>query len=72
MEKLQIDVLNPKAKKILRNLADLNLIKINKIEQKTDFTQFIEKLRVKTPNEISLEEITNEVELVRRIRYEKL
>lgn len=72
MEKLQIDVLNPKAKKILRNLADLNLIKINKIEQKTDFTQFIEKLRVKTPNEISLEEITNEVELVRRMRYEKL
>ena len=37
METIQIDILNPKAKKLLRNLADLNLIKINKEKEKTDF-----------------------------------
>lgn len=30
METIQIDILNPKAKKLLRDLADLKLIKINK------------------------------------------
>ena len=29
METLQIDILNPKAKKLLEDLADLDLIKIN-------------------------------------------
>lgn len=30
METIQIDILNPKAKKILKNLDELDLIKINK------------------------------------------
>lgn len=71
METVQIDILNPKAKKLLRNLADLNLIKINKIKSKSDFSALLQKLRAKSTDEISLDEITNEVEKVRSSRYEK-
>ncbi len=69
METIQIDILNPKAKKLLRNLADLNLIKINK--NKSDFSDLLQKLRAKSSDEISLDEITDEVEKVRSSRYEK-
>tara|TARA_Y100000815_G_C12937069_1_gene347731 strand:+ start:93 stop:308 length:216 start_codon:yes stop_codon:yes gene_type:complete len=71
METIQIDILNPKAKKLLRNLADLNLIKINKTKNKSDFSALLQKLRAKSSDEISLDEITNEVEKVRSSRYEK-
>ena len=71
METIQIDILNPKAKKLLRNLADLNLIKINKTKNKSDFSALLQKLRAKSSDEISLDEITNEVEQVRSLRYEK-
>ena len=71
METVQIDILNPKAKKLLRNLADLNLIKINKAKKKSDFSSLLEKLRTNSADEISLDEITNEVEQVRKLRYEK-
>ena len=71
METIQIDILNPKVKKILKNLADLNLIKINKAKEKTDFSSLLEKLRSNPADEISLEEITAEVEQVRKLRYEK-
>lgn len=71
METIQIDILNPKAKKLLRNLADLNLIKINKTKNKSDFSALLQKLRAKSTEEISFDEITNEVEQVRKLRYEK-
>lgn len=71
METIQIDILNPKAKKLLRNLADLNLIKINKAKSKSDFSALLQKLRAKSTDEISLDEITSEVEKVRKLRYEK-
>lgn len=71
METIQIDILNPKAKKLLLNLVDLNLIKIKKAEKNTDFSSLLEKLRANSTDEISLEEITNEVEQVRKLRYEK-
>ena len=71
METIQIDILNPKAKKLLRNLADLSLIKINKPKDKSDFSSLLEKLRAEPKDEISLDEITNEVEQVRKSRYEK-
>ena len=71
METIQIDILNPTAKKLLRNLADLNLIKINKTKSKSDFSALLQKLREKSTDEISLDEITNEVEQVRKLRYEK-
>jgi hypothetical protein len=71
METIKIDILNPKAKKLLRNLADLNLIKIKKEKKKSDFSSLLEKLRLNSADEISLDEITNEVEQVRKLRYEK-
>jgi len=71
METIQIDILNPKAKKLLRDLADLDLIKIKKAKINTDFSSLLEKLRSNTTEEISLDEITNEVEQVRKLRYEK-
>lgn len=71
METIQIDILNPKAKKLLRTLADLNLIKINKTKNTSDFSALLQKLRAKSSDEISLDEITNEVEKVRSSRYGK-
>ena len=70
METLQIDILNPKAKKLLDNLADLKLIKINKKSKTSNFTELLEDLRHKTKEDISLDEITKEVELVRKNRHE--
>ena len=71
METIRIDIINPKAKNLLKDLADLNLIKISKEKKKPDFSILLKKLRTKSKDEISLEEITNEVEQVRKSRYDK-
>ncbi|RDC65967.1 hypothetical protein [Adhaeribacter pallidiroseus] len=68
MEKLRVEILNPKALKILKNLADLNLITID-TKASNSFTEVLEKLRSKANHAPSLEDITKEVELVRRKRY---
>lgn len=70
METIRIDILNPKAKKLLRNLADLNLIKINQETNHSDFTKLLKKIRAQSDDEISLTEITEEVEQVRKSRHE--
>jgi len=68
---LQVDILNPKATKLLQNLADLNLISI-KGSNEDGFLKIIKKLRAKaSSNPPSLEEITKEVEAVRSKRYAK-
>ena len=71
METILIDILNPKAKALLNDLADLNLIKIKKEKVKTEFIELIEKLRLNSDEIPSIDEITNEVENVRKERYEK-
>lgn len=71
METVRIDILNPKAKNILKDLADLNLIKISKEKKKSDFSALLKKLRAKSADELSFEEITKEVEEARKARYEK-
>lgn len=71
METIRIDIINPKAKKLLKGLADLNLIKINKEKYKSEFSDLLKKIRDKTEDDISLEAITKEVEQVRKSRYEK-
>jgi hypothetical protein len=70
METIRIDIINPKAKKLLKNLADLKLIRIKK-EVKSEFSSLLQKLRNKSSESISLDEITKEVENVRKSRYEK-
>lgn len=71
METFRIDILNPKALNILKDLAELNLIKIQKNNNKSDVTDLVKKLRSKSKNAISLDEITNIVEDVRSSRYGK-
>ena len=64
MESLKIEILNPKARKLLEDLADMNLISINKSDLSLD--KLLSTLR--TEENISLEEITKEVEIVRTER----
>ena len=66
----QIDILNPKATKLLKDLADLNLISIR---QNSDdgFMKMVAKLRKNaSADTLSLDEITREVEKLRAKRYE--
>jgi len=71
MESVRIDILNPKAKSILKNLADLDLIRIKKDKGKSEFKELLDKLRIHSDEAPSLDEITAAVESVRRARYEK-
>ncbi len=66
----QVDILNPKADKLLQDLADLKLISISKTSN-DPFMTVVKRLRkkaaaTKTP---TLKEITKEVERVRAKRY---
>ncbi len=70
MESLRIDILNPKAKQLLKNLADLDLIRIKKGEIKSEFIELLKKLRASSGTPPTLEEITKEVEEIRKSRYE--
>jgi hypothetical protein len=46
METMRIDILNPKAARLLKDLADVNLIAI-KSASKSGFASILEKLRSK-------------------------
>lgn len=71
MKTYQIDILNPKAARLLQDLADLKLISI-KETKKQDFMDIVTKLRKKASSNVpSLEEITKEVEMVRAERHAK-
>lgn len=68
METIRVEILNPKALNILKNLAELNLISI-KDKKSASFSGVLQKLRSKADSAPSLEEITKEVDLVRSKRY---
>jgi hypothetical protein len=70
METLKIDIINPKAKRIIKDLADMNLINIRDKDPIKSFKALLDKLRSKEKR-ISLSEITKEVELVRSKRHGK-
>jgi hypothetical protein len=70
MNTVRIDILNPKAAKLLKDLADLNLIAIQD-DSKNGFGKVLKRLRSKAKSAPSLAEITKEVELVRSKRYAK-
>jgi hypothetical protein len=70
MKTFEIDILNPKAAKLLKDLADLNLISLKETNKK-DFLGFVSKMRSKAEkigNIPTLEEIQNEVKIVRSQR----
>lgn len=71
MESLRIEIVNPKAKSIIKNLAEMDLIRIKKERVKNEFTELLAKLRKKSEKAPSAEEILKEVESVRKSRYEK-
>ena len=69
MDTIQVDILNPKARKLLNNLAELDLISIRETSD-DPFLAVVNKIRSKAKkNPPSLEEITREVEIVRASRY---
>lgn len=69
MQTYQVNILNPKAARLLQDLADLNLISIKQTSE-DNFLKVINKLRSKAAdNPLSLDEITKEVEAVRAKRY---
>lgn len=71
MTSFQVDILDPKAGKLLRDLADMNLISITELKN-DNFLKVVKKLREKgKKSPVSLEEITKEVESVRAKRYAK-
>lgn len=70
MDTIKIDILNPKAKKLLKSLVDLKLIAIRDTS-KNGFAELLNKLRIQTETNPTLKEITKEVELVRSKRYGK-
>ena len=66
---IKVEILNPKAKKLLNDLADLNLISISEVKEDT-FMEVVKRIRSKSKeNKLPLSEITKEVEKVRSSRY---
>ncbi|MCC8410801.1 hypothetical protein LJ707_17800 [Mucilaginibacter sp. UR6-1] len=70
MATLKINVVNPKAIKLLQDLAELNLITIQE-NADNGFQRILTKLRSNDKNAPNLDEITKQVEVVRKRRYEK-
>lgn len=71
MNSMRIDILNPKAEKLLKDLEDLDLIAIRESNENA-FLNIVNKIREKAKTSSpSLEEITKEVEAVRSKRYAK-
>lgn len=68
MNTITIEILNPKAKKLLKNLVDLDLINIRE-NKENGFSKLLKKLRSNNTNNLSLDDITNEVEQERSNRY---
>ena len=64
----QVELIDPRAKALLEDLAKMNLIKIQEVsDQKEKFQELLVRLRAKGEAP-SLEEITKELELVRAQR----
>jgi len=70
METVKVDILNPKAKKLLKDLADLDLIAILK-STKSEFSEVLKRIRSKSETVPTPEEIAGEVEAVRSRRTKK-
>jgi len=72
MKTYQIQVLEPKARKLLEELANLKLIKIEEMDEpKEQFRKLVARIRTKADKKPSLTDITKEVESVRKKRYGK-
>jgi hypothetical protein len=70
MNTIQVNILNPKADIILKDMEKQNLIAIQK-PSKSSLQSVLNNLRSNAKTAPSLKEITKEVELVRAKRYAK-
>jgi hypothetical protein len=71
MNTVQVDIINPKAGKLLQDLADMNLISIKDTANDSFLKVVMQPRKKAQKNPPSLEEITKEVESVRAKRYAK-
>ena len=70
MEAIKIEILNPKALKLIKGMQDLKLIKVSE-EPATRLKAYLKNMRLKSSSAPSLAEITKIVEKVRAERYAK-
>ena len=70
METIKVDIINPKARKLLKDLADLNLIAIRKSKE-SSIKDVLRTLRSDSTAVPNPEDIANEVEDVRARRFNK-
>ena len=70
MNTIQVNILNPKADIILKDMEKQNLISIKRTSDK-NLRSVLNNLRSNAKTAPSLKEITKEVELVRAKRYAK-
>ena len=70
MDTLKINIINPKALKLINDLADMDLISIENDSAKS-FEAILTQLQSKSDTAPSLDEIAAEVEIVRAERYAK-
>lgn len=70
MEAIRIEILNPKALKLIKGMQDLKLIKV-KDEPVSALKSYLKKMRKNASSAPDLEEITRIVEDVRSKRYGK-
>ena len=68
MESLRIEIINPKAKSLIKSLADMDLIRIKKEKVRYEIKEIVDSLREHSDEAPSLDEITKEVESVRKAR----
>jgi len=70
MDTLRIDIINPRVKDLLHELADLKLIRIRDESYIQDLANLLKRLRSKADQAPGDDEITAIVEETRRERYE--
>ena len=68
METLQIKLLQPNAKQLLLDLESQNIISIKERDD-TDLLKFLESIKNNPDCDLTMEEISEEVEIVRAERY---
>jgi len=69
MTVITVELIDPRAKMLLEDLAKMNLIKIQEVEtSKQRFSALLSRLRAREEEAPNLEEITKEVESVRSER----
>ena len=73
MNTVRVDIINTESLKLLKNLAKMGLIAIHREEvireKQDDFMNLVQKIRSKSKNPPTLEEITAEVEQQRAEMY---